>query len=104
MAYLVSQRTREIGVRLALGATREEVFRVVIGRGLALAAIGAAIGAIIAAWLTRLMESLLFSVSRMDPVMFTAVPIAMVAVAIFACYVPARRAMQVDPMIALRAE
>ena len=73
-------------------------------RGLALAAIGAAIGVIIAAWLTRLMESLLFSVSRMDPVMFTAVPIAMVAVAVFACYVPARRAMQVDPMTALRAE
>jgi putative ABC transport system permease protein len=104
MAYLVSQRTREIGVRLALGATQAEVFRVVIGRGLVLAAIGAAIGVLIAAWLTRLMESLLFSVSRIDPVMFTAVPIAMVAVAVFACYVPARRAMQVDPMTALRAE
>jgi ABC-type antimicrobial peptide transport system permease subunit len=104
MAYLVSQRTREIGVRLALGATRAEVFRIVIGRGIALAAAGAAIGVIIAAWLTQLMENLLFSVSRMDPVMFTAVPIAMVTVAALACYVPARRAMQVDPMIALRAE
>ena len=104
MAYLVSQRTREIGLRLALGATRSEVFRTVIGRGIALAAAGAAIGMIIAAWLTQLMENLLFSVSRMDPVMFTAVPIAMVAVAAFACYVPARRAMRVDPMIALRVE
>ena len=104
MVYLVSQRTRETGVRLALGATRAKVFRTVIGRGIALAAAGAAIGVIVAAWLTRLMESLLFSVSRMDPVIFTAVPIAMMAVAAFACYVPARRAMRVDPVIALRVE
>jgi putative ABC transport system permease protein len=104
MAYLVSQRTREIGVRLALGAPRAEVFRVIIGRGVALAAVGALLGAVGAAWLTRLMEGLLFSVSRTDPVTFAAVPIAMVAVAVLACYVPARRAMQVDPVIALRAE
>ena len=104
MVYLVSQRTREIGVRLALGATRAQVFRTVIGRGVVLAAAGAAIGVIVAAWLTRLMENLLFSVSRMDPVIFTAVPIAMVTVAVLACYVPARRAMRVDPMIALRVE
>ena len=104
MAYLVSQRTREIGVRLALGAPREEVFRVVIGRGVALAAAGAMLGVIGAVWLTRLMEGLLFSVSRTDPVTFAAVPIAMVAVAVLACYVPARRAMKVNPVIALRAE
>jgi ABC-type antimicrobial peptide transport system permease subunit len=104
MAYLVSQRTREIGVRLALGATRAKVFRIVIGSGIALAAAGAAIGVIVAASLTRLMENLLFSVSRMDPVIFTAVPVAMVIVAAFACYLPARRATRVDPMIALRAE
>jgi len=104
MVYLVSQRTREIGVRLALGATRAKVFRTVIGGGIALATAGASIGVIVAAWLTRLMEDLLFSVSRMDPVIFTAVPIAMVTVAAFACYVPARRAMRVDPMIALRVE
>ena len=104
MAYLVSQRTREIGVRLALGAPRAEVFRVIIGRGVALAAAGAMLGVVGATWLTRLMEGLLFSVSRTDPVTFAAVPIAMVAVAVLACYVPARRAMQVDPVIALRAE
>ena len=102
MAYLVSQRTREIGVRLALGATRATVFRTVIGGGIALAAAGAAIGVIVAAWLTRLMANLLFSVSPRDPVIFTAVPVAMVMVAAFACYLPARRATQVDPMIALR--
>lgn len=104
MAYLVSQRTREIGVRLALGAPRAEVFRLVIGRGVALATAGAALGVIGAAWLTRLMEGLLFSVSRTDPVTFAAVPIAMVAVAVLACYLPARRAMRVDPVIALRTE
>jgi predicted permease len=104
MAYLVSQRTREIGVRLALGATRADVFRTVIGGGIALAAAGAAIGVVVAAWLTRLMENLLFSISAKDPVIFTAVPLGLVIVAAFACYLPARRATQVDPMIALRAE
>jgi putative ABC transport system permease protein len=104
MAYLVSQRTREIGLRLALGAPRAEVFRLIIGRGVALAATGAILGVVGATWLTRLMEGLLFEVSRTDPVTFAAVPIAMVAVAVFACYVPAKRAMQVDPVIALRAE
>jgi putative ABC transport system permease protein len=104
MAYLVSQRTREIGVRLALGGTRAEMFRLIVGRGVALAAAGAILGAVGAAWLTRLMEDLLFSVSRTDPVTFAAVPIAVVAVAALACYVPARRAMQVDPVIALRAD
>ena len=89
---------------MALGGTRAEVFRLIVGRGVALAAAGAMLGAAGAAWLTRLMEGLLFSVSRTDPVTFAAVPIAMVAVAVLACYVPARRAMQVDPVIALRAE
>jgi putative ABC transport system permease protein len=104
MAYLVSQRTREIGVRLALGAPRAKVFRIVIGGGIGLAAAGAAIGVIVAAWLTRLMENLLFSVSPIDPTIFTAVPVAMVIVAALACYLPARRATRVDPMIALRVE
>jgi ABC-type antimicrobial peptide transport system permease subunit len=104
MVYLVSQRTREIGVRLALGATQANVFRTVLGRGMALAAAGAAIGVIFATWLTRLIESLLFSVSRLDPMIFLTVPAAIVAVAVLACYVPARRAMRVDPMTALRVE
>ena len=104
MAYLVSQRTREIGVRLALGATRGEVFRLILGRGLALAVIGAVGGVGAALWLTRVMETLLFSVSRTDPVTFIAVPLALVAVALLACYIPARRAMRVDPVVALRAD
>ena len=104
MAYLVSQRTREIGVRLALGATRGEVFRLIVGRGLALAAVGAAGGVGAALWLTRAMESLLYSVSRTDLATFVAVPVTLIAVALLACYVPARRAMRVDPVIALRGD
>jgi putative ABC transport system permease protein len=104
MAYLVSQRTREIGVRLALGATRSEVFRQILGRGMALAGAGAAIGVGAAIGLSQVMESLLFSVSRRDPVTFIAVPVALVVVAGLACYLPARRAMRVDPVVALRAE
>jgi putative ABC transport system permease protein len=104
MAYLVSQRTREIGVRLALGATRGEVFRLILGRGLLWAAIGAAGGVGAALWLTRVMETLLFSVSRTDPATFVAVPLTLVAIAALACYIPARRAMKVDPVIALRGD
>jgi putative ABC transport system permease protein len=104
MAYLVSQRTREIGVRLALGATRRDVFRQILRSGLSLAVAGAAIGVGGAFWLTRAMESLLFSVSRTDPVTFVAVPITLIAVAALACYLPARRAMRVDPVVALRTD
>jgi putative ABC transport system permease protein len=104
MAYLVAQRTREIGVRLAVGATRGEVFRLILGRGMALAAIGAAGGVGAALGLTRLMETLLFSVSRTDPITFVAVPAALIVVAGLACYLPARRAMKVDPVVALRGD
>jgi putative ABC transport system permease protein len=104
MAYLVAQRTREIGVRLALGATRAEVFRLILGRGMALAAIGAAGGVGAALGLTRVMETLLFSVSRTDPITFVAVPAALIVVAGLACYLPARRAMKVDPVVALRGD
>jgi putative ABC transport system permease protein len=104
MAYLVSQRTREIGVRLALGATRGEVFRQILGRGLALAGIGATLGVGAAMVLSQVMEALLFSVSRRDPVTFIAVPVALVIVAGIACYLPARRAMRVDPVVALRMD
>ena len=104
MAYLVAQRTREIGVRLALGATRGEVFRLILGRGMALAAIGAAGGVGAALGLTRVMETLLFSVSRTDPITFVGVPAALILVAGLACYLPARRAMKVDPVVALRSD
>jgi putative ABC transport system permease protein len=104
MAYLVSQRTREIGVRLALGATRREVFRQILGRGMTLAVVGAAIGVVAAMGLSQVMETLLFSVSRRDPVTFLAVPAALVMVAGLACYLPARRAMHVDPVVALRVD
>jgi putative ABC transport system permease protein len=104
MAYLVSQRTREIGVRLALGATRGEVFRQILGRGMALAGVGAAFGVGAAMGLSQVMETLLFSVSRRDPVTFIAVPVALVIVAGLACYLPARRAMRVDPVVALRVD
>lgn len=104
MAYLVSQRTREIGVRLALGADRRDIFRLIIGRGLALAVVGALIGVSSAFWLTRVMQSLLFSVSATDPGTFVTVPALLVIVAMIACYIPARRAMKVDPVTALRAE
>jgi len=104
MAYLVSQRTREIGVRLALGASRVDIFRLVLGRGVTLAIAGAAIGVMGAYWLTQLMQSLLYSVSATDPLTFAAVPIVLVLVALLACYVPARRAMSLDPVTALRTE
>jgi putative ABC transport system permease protein len=104
MAYLVSQRTREIGVRLALGAERGDIFKLILGRGLALAGIGAVLGVAGAWWLTQAMQSLLFAVSATDPATFVAVPLILVLVAALACYIPARRAMQVDPVGALRAE
>jgi putative ABC transport system permease protein len=104
MAYLVSQRAREIGIRLALGARPADVFRSIIGRGFALAAAGALIGVTGAYWLTPLMESFLFEVSAVDPITFITAPVALVAVALLACYLPARRAMRVDPIVALRQE
>jgi predicted permease len=104
MAYLVAQRAREIGIRLALGARPADVFRSVIGRGLALAAVGALLGIAGAYWLTPLMESFLFEVDVVDPVTFIGAPVMLVLVALLACYLPARRAMRMDPLVALRDE
>lgn len=104
MAYLVSQRTREIGVRLALGASSGEVFRWILGRGLLLASAGAAIGVTGAFFLTRLIQSLVFSVSTRDPWTFIAVPLGLIGVALVACWIPAHRAMRIDPVVALRTE
>ncbi|MFY9803858.1 MAG: ABC transporter permease [Candidatus Acidiferrales bacterium] len=104
ISYSVAQRTHEIGVRMALGAQRADVLRMVLGQGGKIALAGIVIGMIAAFGLTRLMSGLLFSVSSADPATFAAVSALLVLVAIFACYIPARRAMRVDPIVALRYE
>jgi putative ABC transport system permease protein len=104
MAYLVSQRTHEIGVRMALGAQRRDVLQLVIGQGTKLALLGVGVGFAISLMLTKLLSSMLFGVSPRDPVTFGGVAILLVSVALLACYIPARRAMRVDPMVALRYE
>jgi len=104
IAYSVSQRTHEIGVRIALGAQRGDVLRMVIGHGLVLAITGATIGLAIALAVTRLMKSLLYEVSTTDPMTFTLVTVALLLVSFVAGWVPAHRATRIDPMAALRYE
>jgi predicted permease len=104
ISYLVAQRTHEIGVRMALGAQRLEVMRLILGQGARMATIGVAIGSVAALGLTRLMANQLFGVTAHDPLTFTGVAGVIMLVAIAACYVPARRAMRVDPVVALRSE
>ena len=104
IAYSVSQRVKEIGIRMSLGAQRSDIFRLVVGRGLGLASIGVAIGAVGAFYLTKYLETLLFEIKGTDPLTFITVGALMVTVAILACYLPARRATRVDPMITLRYE
>jgi predicted permease len=104
ISYLAGQRTREIGIRIALGAQRKQVLLLVLGDGFKMAMIGVGIGLVAAIGLTRLMASLLYGVSATDPLTFAGVALLLVVVALAACYIPARRAMYVDPVVALRYE
>lgn len=104
LAYSVSQRTSEIGIRMALGASRSSVLRMVLGQGLRMTAIGLALGLALALAVTRVMSSILFDTSPTDPVTFAAILLLLGVIALLACYLPARRATRVDPMVALRYE
>ena len=104
MAYLVTQGTRELGIRIALGATARGILGLVLGRGMAVAAAGVAVGVAGALLLTRFIRTLLFGVPPTDAWTFTTVPLLLIAIAGAASYFPARRAAKIDPMVSLREE
>jgi putative ABC transport system permease protein len=103
-AFSVGQRRREIGIRMALGAQRGDVVSMVLRQGMLLSAIGAALGLVAGLGLSQLIKNLLFGISAWDPMTFAGAGALLLAVALLACYLPARRAARVDPMVALRAE
>ena len=104
MAHSVALRTHEIGIRMTLGASRTDVLRMILAQGASLTAVGLGIGVLGAIALTRLMKSMLYSVSVTDPLTFLGVALLLVSIALLACYIPARRATRVDPLVALRYE
>ena len=104
MSYLVEQQTREIGIRSALGAKRSHILRLVIGRGVGMAFIGIVLGLIASVGLTRFLAGLLYGVSAVDPITFIGISVLLLIVSVLACYIPARRATKVDPLVALRYE
>jgi ABC-type antimicrobial peptide transport system permease subunit len=104
LSYEVERRSREVGIRMALGARRDQVLRMVVVQGLGLTALGIGLGVGGAALLARQLEGMLYGVGPTDPVVFAGVPILLLVVALLACYLPARRATHVDPMVALRSE
>jgi putative ABC transport system permease protein len=104
MAYSVAQRTREIGIRIALGATRRTIARAVVRQGAMLAAAGALIGLTGAWWATKLLTKMLYGIEPTDPVSFSIGAVLLLVTAVLACLVPTRRAVRVDPVVAMRAE
>jgi putative ABC transport system permease protein len=104
LSYLVTQRTREIGVRIALGATSQSVVRMIVAQGLRLTSLGLAIGLLAAFWMAKLMTALVYGAGTTDPATYAGTTAVLAAVAIIACVVPARTAARVDPIIALREE
>ena len=104
MSYSVTQRTHEIGIRMAIGARPRDVFKMILGHGMKLALIGVGIGLVSAFGLTRLMETMLFGVNPTDLTTFASISILLITVALLACYLPGRRATKVEPTISLRYE